>query len=609
MNSRYYKHHSRAHLQSASFPWRRKSMSSFFRRARWLLFYVALSPAAVAQLLPTQLTAPASGSANSGASDPLGRDTPSGTVFGFLQAAQSGNYSTAAQYLQLSNARRLTQGEDLATKLKLVMDRAFTGDLRAISNQRDGTPQEGIPLDRQRIGVLSAGDIEDNLDLARVSDPSGARLWLISSETLAKVPELYEQLQVRQVETRLPGFLVQHQLAGMPIWQWLAILLAIPFAAALGWLAVKILKFPRYLWLRKRNQSLGPAWTAISSPLWLVLGAVIHVFCVKYLRLPLLPQHYYQITIGVVLIVGFNWLLWRILQQLSRRVRERAIDSGRTGTGSVMLLGERILKALILILALFLILGALGFNMTTALAGLGIGGIAVAFAAQKTLENLFGGISLLGDEVIHVGDICRFGDRTGTVEDISLRSTRIRTPERTQLSIPNGSLATMNLENLSRRDKILFNTKVSLRYETASDQLRYVLAQIRRLFYEHPKVETDGARIRFIGYDNSSLNLEVFCYTLTRDGAEFLAIQEDLLLRIMDIVEASGTSFAFPARVIYLGRDPGLDQDKTAAVSREVQRWRESNKLPFPDYAPSDISEFNNSLPYPQPDSALRSRK
>jgi MscS family membrane protein len=609
MNSRYYKHHSRAHLQSASFPWRRKPMSSFFRRARWLLFYVALSPAAVAQLLPTQLTAPASGSANSGASDPLGRDTPSGTVFGFLQAAQSGNYSTAAQYLQMSNARRLTQGEDVATKLKLVMDRAFTGDLRAISNQREGTPQEGIPLDRQRIGVLSAGDIDDNLDLVRVSDPSGARLWLISSETLAKVPELYEQLQVRQVETRLPGFLVQHQLAGMPIWQWLAIFLAIPFAAALGWLAVKILKFPRYLWLRKRNQALSPAWTAISSPLWLVIGAVIHMFCVKYLRLPLLPQHYYQITIGVVLIVGFNWLLWRILQQLSRRVRERAIDSGRTGTGSVMLLGERILKALILILALFLILGALGFNMTTALAGLGIGGIAVAFAAQKTLENLFGGISLLGDEVIHVGDVCRFGDRIGTVEDISLRSTRVRTPERTQLSIPNGSLATMNVENLSRRDKILFNTKLSLRYETTPDQLRYVLAQIRRLFYEHPKVETDGARIRFIGYDNSSLNLEVFCYVLTRDGAEFLAIQEDLLLRIMDIVEASGTSIAFPARVIYLGRDPGLDQDKTAAVSREVQRWRESNKLPFPDYAPSDISEFNNSLPYPQPDSVLRSRK
>jgi MscS family membrane protein len=282
---------------------------------------------------------------------------------------------------------------------------------------------------------------------------------------------------------------------------------------------------------------------------------------------------------------------------------------GRKGAGSLLLLGERVLKALIVILALFVILGSLGFNMTTALAGLGIGGIAVAFAAQKTLENLFGGVSLLADEVIRVGDVCRFGDRTGTVEDISLRSTRIRTPERSELSIPNGSLATMNIENLSRRDKILFNTKLGLRYETSADQLRYVLAQIRRLFYEHPKVETEGARIRFIGYDNSALTLEVFCYVLTRDGAEFLAIQEDLLLRIMDIVAASGTGFAFPSRALYLSRDSGLDKERTAAIAHEVQQWRENKKLPFPDFASSDISEFSNSLSYPEPDSALRSKK
>jgi MscS family membrane protein len=584
-------------------------MSSFSQRARWLLFYVATSAAAAGQLLPTQLGTPAPGPANQTAQDPLGRDTPSRTVFGFLQAAQAGNYSIAAQYLQMSSARRMTQGEDLAAKLKAVMDRAFTGNLRTISNQRDGTPQEGVPLDRQRIGVLSAGDIDADLELVRLSDPGGGRIWLISSDTLAKVPDLYEQLQVRQVETRLPGFLVQHQLAGMPVWQWLAILAAIPLAAAVGWLAVQMMKFPRYLWLRKRKQSLSPVWTAISSPLWLVFGTGLHVLCVKYLRLPLLQRHYYQIVIGVVLIVGFNWLLWRILQQLAQRVRQRAIYTGRSGAGSVMLLGERILKALILIFSIFLILGTLGFNMTTALAGLGIGGIAVAFAAQKTLENLFGGISLLGDEVIHIGDVCRFGDRLGTVEDISLRSTRIRTPERTELSIPNGSLATMNVENLSRRDKLLFNTKLGLRYETSADQLRYVLAQIRRLFYEHPKVETEGARIRFIGYDNSALILEVFCYVLTRDNAEFLAIQEDLLLRIMDIVDAAGTGFAFPSRTIYVGRDLGMDKEKTAAVAREVQRWRENSKLPFPDYAPADISEFSNSLPYPQPDSALRSRK
>ncbi len=165
------------------------------------------------------------------------------------------------------------------------------------------------------------------------------------------------------------------------------------------------------------------------------------------------------------------------------------------------------------------------------------------------------------------------------------------------------------MENLSRRDKLLFTSKFGLRYETTPDQLRYVLAQTRRLLYEHPKVETDGARIRFIGYDAGALTLEVFCYVLTLDNGEFLGIQEDLLLRTMDIVAASGTSLAFPSRTIYARRDPGLDKEKSEAASREVEQWRENRKLPFPDYAPSDISEFSNSLPYPQPDSALRSRK
>jgi MscS family membrane protein len=582
-------------------------MSSFFKRVHWLLLCVTVSVAAAGQLLPAQLGKSPTEAASQPAPDSLNRDTPSGTIYGFLQAAQAGNYSIAAQYLQMSNAKRAEQGSELATKLNEVINRAFSGNLRLISNRPEGIPQEGISSDQQRIGALSAGDVDADLTLVHVSGPSGGQIWLISSDTVAKVPDLYDRLEVHQVEAHLPNFVVRWQFLGLPAWQWLAILLAIPIAAGLGWLLVSIARLSRKL--RRRQPARTTAWLSISRPLWLLFGAVIHVLCVRRLGLPLLQRHYYQLVMGVVFIVGWSWLLWRILQRVAQRLRERAIYSGRKGTGSLLLLGERVLKAVIFIVAVFAILGSLGFNMTTALAGLGIGGIAIAFAAQKTLENLFGGVSLLGDEVIRVGDVCRFGDRTGTVEDISLRSTRIRTPERSELSIPNGTLATMNVENLSRRDKILFTTKLGLRGETSADQLRYVLAQIRRLLYEHPKVETAGARIRFIGYDNNSLTLEVFCYVLTRDNNEFLAIQEDLLLRIMEIVEASGTAIAFPSRTVYLGRDPGVDKEKAAAVSHEVQQWRENSKLPFPDFASSDISEFSNSLPYPQPESALRSKK
>jgi MscS family membrane protein len=291
------------------------------------------------------------------------------------------------------------------------------------------------------------------------------------------------------------------------------------------------------------------------------------------------------------------------------RWRIRAITRGHTGTGSLVLLGQRIVKVVIVLFAGLTILGVLGFNMTTALAGIGIGGIAIGFGAQKTIENLFGGLSLLGDEVIRVGDVCNFNGRVGSVEDISLRSTRIRTVERTELSIPNGSLATMNVENLSRRDKFLFNPKIGLRYETTPDQLRYVLAEARRLLYEHPKVETASARIRFTGLEDSWLALEVFSYILTRDAAEFNAIREDILLRFMDVVADAGTGFAFPSQTLYLGRDPKPDESKTKEAEARVNRWREERQLPFPDFAPAEISEFRDSLPYPPPDSALNNPK
>jgi MscS family membrane protein len=586
-------------------------MVSLLKRAPWLLICLAMIlPASAYQILPGQPSAGGSSATSSKpATDPLGRDTPSGTLYGFLQAAQSGNYSIAAQYLQLAPARRLTQGDDIASKLKVVIDRSFSGDLRRISNQPEGTPQEGMPLDKQRVGNLNSGDVDADLILVRVPDANGGRIWLVSSDTLARVPELYEQAAVQQVETRLPQALVRNQILGLPLWQWLAILLAIPVAAFWGWLAVQILRLPWYMWARYRQHAVAAAWTAFARPLWLVLGALIHGVLVSYLRIPVLQRHHYQQVAGVVAVVGSNWLLWRVLRAVMRSVRQRAILSGRMGTSSLIILGERMLKAGIFVLAIFAILGTLGFNLTTPLAGLGIGGIAVAFAAQKTLENLFGGVSILGDEVIRIGDTCRFGDRVGTVEDISLRSTRIRTPDRTELFIPNGSLATMNVENLSRRDKILFTTKLGLRYETSPDQMRYVLAQVRRLLYEHPKVETEGARNRFIAFDDSTLTLEIFSYVLTRDFNEFLAIREDILLRIMDILSASGTGLAFPSRTIYLGRDAGVDKEIAERVARQVQKWREGNQLPFPDFKPADISEFSNSLPYPQPGSAVGNKK
>ena len=539
---------------------------------------------------------------SSPSTDSLGRNTPSGTVFGFLQAAQDGNERAAADYLQLSAARRQSQGPELAGKLKVLMDSAFVGSLRRISTRPEGDLDSGT--DQQTVGTFSTPDSDVPVVLVRVTDPNAGRIWLFSAETLSKVSELYDTVEAHQVENKLPQGLVRNVFLGMPLWQWLALFAAIPIALAIGWALVLLLAIPRRLWLKLRNRPNLHSYSRVSNPLLVSFSALAHRVMAGYLDLPILPRLYYHRAVGVFISIGFFWFLLRVSSLTMQRLRNHAISAGRIGTGTLMVLAERLLTAFVVVAAILSILSILGFNLTTVLAGLGIGGIAIAFAAQKTLENLFGGISVLADEVIRVGDYCRFGDRTGTVSDISLRSTRVRTDARTELSIPNGTLATMSIENFARRDKILFNPVLAIRYETSADQLRYLLAEVRRLLYAHPKIESESASIRFANFDASALRLEISAYVVTTDANEFAAIREDLLLRIMNIVEDSGTCFAFPSQTLYFSRDSGLDKEKAAAAEQQVQQWRDQHTLPFPDFAADDRSAFRGSIVYPPPESA-----
>jgi MscS family membrane protein len=544
-------------------------MLNCLKKTAFIAIVIAGCALSFAQSPLSQILEPSSSTSPSKTStDRLGRDTPYGTVFGFLQAAEAGDYSFAAQYLQMSNARRMAQGDDLAMKLKLVMDRSFSGNLKP-SRQPEGGPQEDVPLDRQRLGMMSSGDVEVSLELVRVSDPTAGKIWLVSSETLEKVPELYDQVEARQVETRLPHWIVKHRFAGMPLWQWFALIVMIPVAAAAGWLLLFALQIPVRWWVRRRGQAQAVNWRSVSGPAWLLASTLVHRILAGYLGMPLLQRHYYVQATAVAVIIGANWIFWRILRWSLHRVRTRALATGRAGTASLILLGERIVKVLVVIMAGFSILGILGFNMSTALAGLGIGGIAIGFGAQQTIANLFGGVSVLGDEVIRVGDVCKFGDRTGVVEDIGLRSTRVRTEERTLLAIPNGTVATINVENLSRRDKILFKTILGFHLDTTADQLRELLAEIRRVLTGSPKVEESSVRVRLVELSSSALNVELLCYILTRDFNEFTEVRETLLLEIMRFVEESEASLASSSQTLYLSQDAAPVKDRIIAASQK----------------------------------------
>ena len=247
----------------------------------------------------------------------------------------------------------------------------------------------------------------------------------------------------------------------------------------------------------------------------------------------------------------------------SQRARRLAIEKDRTGTESLVLLGERLLRALVVLVAVFAILAIVGVDTKTALAGLGIGGIALALGARRTVENLLGGILLLSDKALAIGDFCSISNRVGVVEDITLRSVRLRTLDRTLVSIPAGALAQSGIENFATREKILAQSTLRVRYGTSVEQVTRILAGIRKVLDDSSNVESETSRVRLVNFGAEAIELEVFAYVLTADFNRFLELREELLLRIASVVEAAGSGFA-PTRFIYM---QGSEGDASAPVS------------------------------------------
>ncbi len=226
-----------------------------------------------------------------------------------------------------------------------------------------------------------------------------------------------------------------------------------------------------------------------------------------------------------------------------------------------------------------------GISLIPIIAGLGIGGVALALAGQRTAENAIAGLLLFIDRPVRVGNFCRFGDKAGTVEEIGLLSTRIRGLDRTVTAVPNGDFSRRELVNYADRDRMLLQKTIGLRYETTAEQLRFVLVKLEEMLLAHPKLLKEPARVRFVNCGDYSYDLEIFVYADTGDFNEFLAIQQDVLMRVIDIVQGAGTDFAFPSQTAYLSRDSGLDSERSRAAESEVQAWRSKGMLPFPEFS------------------------
>jgi MscS family membrane protein len=468
----------------------------------------------------------------------------------------------------------------------------------------DGPAQYRIPTTPIRISRIDGGAREGE--------------FLFNSRTVSVAPRFYQAVKKLPLRSRLE------------ITSWSAVLpqLTGPLIPS-----AVVLAMPRSLW----SLWLGtPIWKVIATILVALIAALLLVGLHRLLLWTepdtRVGTHFWRLfrPISIIAVVGFlipfvdrqintsgafatvvdmtmtaliyftsGWLFWHSVRLfvewilLSPHIVDESLDANllRLLADSVGVVG------LIIIVAF----GGhdLGLPIFSMVAGLGIGGLAFALAIRPTLENLIGGVVLYLDKPVRVGDFCNFGAKNGTVESIGLRSTKLRALDRTLITVPNAQFADLEIVNWAQCDEMLINETIGVRYETTPDQLRYVLAKLREMFHAHPRINSETIRVRFSGYGDSSLNITIRVYAMTREWNDYHAIREDIFLRVYDVANEAGTGFAFSSHTIYMGKDSGIDEEVGKKAMEQVRAWRRSGKLPFPRFSPERLKSIDDTLDYP----------
>ena len=345
---------------------------------------------------------------------------------------------------------------------------------------------------------------------------------------------------------------------------------------------------------------------SIANPLSLLFAGL--VFSAAQTALPITASTLAKLSHfnSIIFTIAITWIVLVYVDTTFEVIRKRLLREGRATSSALIPLMRKIANTTLVTLAVLFLMQNLGFDVAALIAALGVGGIALALASQKSVENLLGGIMISLDQPVRIGDLGLFGSRVGTVEDIGLRSTKIRTKERTLLSIPNSEMATIRIENYAARDMMLFEHVLGLRYDTSPDQLRYIIMRLKDILLAHPMLAPEPARPRLIRFGASSLDVEVTAYIKTNDRDKFEEVQEDVLLRIMDLVEEAGSGFAYPSQTLYMERGSAIDADKKKTIQDKVEAYRAEGKLQWPVPTALHVTNVVDTISYPPEGSAAR---
>lgn len=494
--------------------------------------------------------------------DLLGRDTPRGTLKGYLNAVTDGNYEEAAQYLDLSTISRANRlkAPEIAADLQTLLDRqGWIQSDNALSDKPEGHVEDELGPDLDNIASLRSRSGVVPINLRRTTGPDGNAIWLFAPDFVETITSLAANLDTPLIDRLMVGKLDHFKIHGAPATHWLTMIGLYVLAYMIAGVIVRpLIRLARWIF-RRRAPATTPSGThlvnAFELPLRLYAMVGAALLTATIIGISVIVRHAFMPISMAVIWMAMGLFLWRLANVLMSHMEGRMKARERYNMSSLLAFTRRAVKLVAVVIVIILILDSFGVNVTAALAALGIGGIALALGAQKTLENFIGSLSIIIDQPIHVGDPCKVGDVTGVVEDIGMRSTRIRTNERTLVTIPNGALSTQGIENLARRSRFLINRQMILRYDSTSAQIRDFIARVQDILNRHEKIVKDGEIARLLGFSDMGFTVQIWCYVQTSDGNEFLRTQAAITYDIIDAARDAGVYFAIPSQTFLPAKD------------------------------------------------------
>jgi MscS family membrane protein len=477
--------------------------------------------------------------------DKFDRGTPYRSADGFLTTAGTGEYETAAEYLDLRNLRgeasELT-GAQLARRLNVIVQRGDWVGIDDLIDDPAGRSNDDLPDYRDSIGVVMDNDKEIRLFMQKVPRGDGVSIWKISNSTVSLIPKLYENYGYPEIVENLRHILPDVSVVGFELFKWVIVI-------AVGVLAYGLVFLIAISGRQMLGESGSPSRRQIFRFLVIPFGIWVVVLAINATATTLgrgVAVNTWA-RVSPVAILATVWFMYAGMNLLRDLYVAYLHDRGRPGAMVLIHPVANAVKVIIAVVAILIYLDKSGVNITALLAGLGVGGIAVALALQKPMEDMFAAISLYTQQPIRVGDFCRIGNSTGTVEAIGMRTTRLRTLAHTVIAVPNHRLVGEAIDNISARGNIWYHPILRLRCDTTPGQLRQVLEEVRKLLSAHDRIVQDNHRVRFNKFAEHSLSIEVYAYLTTTDWNEFLELAEELNLCILEIVSQAGTGLFMPA--------------------------------------------------------------